>query len=109
VVYRNSQGARLDTNFRPQNRGAVSKRARNQIERQTIANYCKLFNEFLPYALRLTFDLERADERKLALKPSSHHPLLAPSGTRDVPPANGLKQEHAIRYRRWRAQLPGLR
>jgi hypothetical protein len=51
---------------RPQNRGAVSSRARNQIERETIPNYCKLFNEFSYYALRLTFDAERADERKLA-------------------------------------------
>ena len=33
---------------RPQNRGAVSRRARNQIERNTIPNYCKLFNEFSP-------------------------------------------------------------
>jgi hypothetical protein len=39
----------------------VSRRTRNLIERQTIANYCKLFNEFPPYALRLTFDAERAD------------------------------------------------
>ena len=54
------------TDSRPQNRGAVSRRTRNLIERQTIANYCKLFNEFPPYALRLTFDAERADERKLA-------------------------------------------
>jgi hypothetical protein len=33
---------------RPQNRGAVSRRARNQIERKTIPNYCKPFNEFSP-------------------------------------------------------------
>jgi len=44
----------------------VTKRARNQIERKTIPNYYKLFNEFSPYALRLTFDAQRADECKLA-------------------------------------------
>ena len=35
-------------NFRAQNCGAVSRRARNQIERKTIPNYCTLFNEFSP-------------------------------------------------------------
>ena len=32
--------------FETANRGAVSRRARNQIERKTIPNYYKLFNEF---------------------------------------------------------------
>src|ERR1700746_1721181 len=53
------------TTSRPQNCGAVCRRACNQIERKTIPNYCKLFNEFSRYALQLTRDAERAGERKL--------------------------------------------
>ena len=45
-----SQPAPLDslTISRPQNRGAVSRPARNQIERKRIPNYSKLFNEVSP-------------------------------------------------------------
>ena len=45
---------------------AVCRRACNQIERKTIPNYCKLFNEFCPWDLRLTLDAERAGERKFS-------------------------------------------
>jgi hypothetical protein len=45
-VFGPTAGAKEVSISRPQNRGAVSRRARNQIERKTIPNYCKLFNEF---------------------------------------------------------------
>jgi hypothetical protein len=44
----------------------VSWRARNQIEPKTMPNYCRPFNEFCLWGLRLTLDAERAGERKLA-------------------------------------------
>src|SRR6516162_2729886 len=52
--------------LRPQICGALSKRGCKKIERRIIRNYCRLFNEFFPWALRLTLDAECAGERKLA-------------------------------------------
>ena len=50
---------------RLRNSGAVSRRVCNQIALKTTPDYWKLFNEFYPLDLRLTFAAERAGERKL--------------------------------------------
>ena len=44
----------------------MSLSASKHIGREVTRNCCKIFNGFCPYALRLTLDAERADERKLA-------------------------------------------
>ena len=53
-------------NFRPQDHGAVSRDACDQIERKAMPKICRVFNEFCPGGAYLIIDVERAGRSKLA-------------------------------------------
>jgi hypothetical protein len=57
----------------------VSRRRCNPIERETTPNYYKLFNEFSPWALRLTLDaIARAAGFRMLVMSRIRHVAIIP-------------------------------
>ena len=56
----------VSTKFQPQNHGAVSRDACDQIERKAMPKICRVFNEFCPGVAYLIIDVERAGGPRMA-------------------------------------------